>query len=182
MEAPGQWRRCGDRDEGEAFAALYQRYAGDLFRFCLSRTRNRTLAEEALATIFLEAWRRRGEVNLTSEPEAPWLYGVARNVLRNQHRKQQRHRAAVHELEQLHQHHADDPSEVLERRQQADALVDSLIALPDGQRAVVNLCILGDRSYEAAAGTLKIPVGTVRSRLSRARLTLALAVRTASGN
>jgi DNA-directed RNA polymerase specialized sigma24 family protein len=56
------------------------------------------------------------------------------------------------------------------------------VALPQGQREVVSLCLLGGRSYEAAAVDLKVPIGTVRSRLARARLSLAHAVRTANGS
>jgi DNA-directed RNA polymerase specialized sigma24 family protein len=62
------------------------------------------------------------------------------------------------------------------------ALVGSLGALPEGQREVAALCLLGDSSYEAAASELEVPVGTVRSRLYRARLSLALAVRGADGS
>jgi RNA polymerase sigma-70 factor (ECF subfamily) len=134
-----------------------------------------------MATVFLEAWRRRGEVDFESRPIRPWLYGVARNVLRNQRRAQRRQEATVRSLEYVHRRYAEDPSEVLVRQQAAHAVVGSLESLPAGQREVVDLCLLGDLSYAAAAGDLEVPVGTVRSRLSRARLHLALAVRAAGG-
>jgi RNA polymerase sigma factor (sigma-70 family) len=171
-----------DRTEGEEFARLYQCHARELFRFCLRRVGNPAGAEEVLATVFLEAWRRRNEVDFTCKPAQPWLYGVARNVLRNQHRAQQRREVTLRNLEYLQQHYADDPSEELARRQTARALVGSLEALPQAQREVVSLCLFSGRSYEAAAMDLKVPVGTVRSRLSRARLNLARAVRLADGS
>ncbi len=176
-------RGCRTKAEDEnAFACAYRRHGKELYRFCLRRLGNPGAAEEALATVFLEAWRRREEVDFSSRPMRPWLFGVARNVVRNQRRAQHRQEVTVRNLEHLHRRHAEDPSEELARRQVADALICSLGALPDGQRQVVSLCLLGDRSYEAAADDLKVPVGTVRSRLYRARLNLALAVRVADGS
>jgi len=179
MRATGGGLTRNGCEKREIFTSLYRRHADGLYRYCLSRTRDPSQAEEALATVFLEAWRRRDEVDLAAETISPWLFGVARNVLRNQHRAQRRQEAMLRSLEPTSRVHADDPSEELERRQAVRALTGSFLTLPDGQRQVVSLCLLSDRSYEAAAGDLEIPVGTVRSRLSRARLNLALAVRTA---
>jgi len=174
----------GPKAEAEARRVLscaYRRHADELYRFCLGWLRNPTTAEEAMATVFLEAWRRRAEVDFDSRPIRPWLYGVARNVLRNHRRAQHRQEAMVRSLECLHSRHAEDPSEEVARRQVARTLIGSLKELPDEQRQVVALCLLGDHTYETAAGDLKVPIGTVRSRLSRARVNLAGAVRTADG-
>ncbi|HEX4805534.1 MAG TPA: sigma-70 family RNA polymerase sigma factor [Conexibacter sp.] len=170
------------KESETAFDSLYRRCAEPVYRYCLRRTGDADLAEDALAIVFLEAWRRRDEVDLTSLPAEPWLYGVARNVLRNQRRSRRRRDATLHSLGHARPPAAlDDVSERVERQQVMDALVRSLHALPPGQRAVVDLCVLEDRTYEAAAGALRIPVGTVRSRLSRARVHLSLAVRAAEG-
>lgn len=166
-----------------AFDALYRRYAEPVYRYCLRQTGDADMAEDALAIVFLEAWRRHGEVDLTSRPAEPWLYGVARNVLRNQRRARRRRDATLRSLGHARPPDAyDDVSERVERRQVLDALLRSLHALPPAQRAVVGLCVLEDRTYEAAAGALRIPVGTVRSRLSRARLHLALSLGMAEGD
>ncbi|HKG37908.1 MAG TPA: RNA polymerase sigma factor [Conexibacter sp.] len=171
------------RGSEAAFDLLYRRYSGSVYRFCLRRTRDADMAEDARAIVFLEAWRRRSEVDLTSRPAEPWLYGVARNVLRNQQRTLRRRDASLRDLGRTTAPSAsDDVSERVERRQVLELLVSALHALPPAQRAVVGLCVLEDRSYEAAAGALRIPVGTVRSRLSRARLHLALAVSAADGD
>lgn len=174
-------RANAEAEARRVLSCAYRAYADELYGFCLRRISNPTIAEEALATVFLEAWRRRAEVDLGSRPIRPWLYGVARNVLRNQRRAQDRQEATVRSLECLHRSHADDPSEELARRQVTEELIGSLKALPDEQRQVVALCVLGDHSYETAAGDLKVPVGTVRSRLFRARVNLAGAVRTVDG-
>ncbi|HEV7774768.1 MAG TPA: RNA polymerase sigma factor [Conexibacter sp.] len=171
------------RGSEAAFDLLYRRYANSVYRFCLRRTRDADLAEDALAIVFLEAWRRRGDVDLTSRPAEPWLYGVARNVLRNQQRTLRRHNASLRDLGHTTAPSAsDDVSERVERRQVLELLLRALHALPPAQRAVVGLCLLEDRSYESAAGALRIPIGTVRSRLSRARLHLALAVSAADAD
>jgi RNA polymerase sigma-70 factor, ECF subfamily len=181
MAGPNGGDYGSDKSEREAFARIYRCYADELFRFCILRIGDAAAAEEAMATVFLEAWRRRREVDFISKPARPWLYGVARNVLRNQQRAQRRREATVRDLQGLRHGYADDPSEELARRQATRALVGSLGTLPRGQREVVGLCLLGGRSYEAAAMDLKVPIGTVRSRLARARLRLAHAVRTMDG-
>lgn len=170
-----------ERTEREAFSSLYLRYADEIHRFSLRWTGDPTAAEEVTSTVFMESWRRRSEVDLTSKPARPWLYAVARNVLRSQRRAQYRQEAAIRTLEYVQRGYADDPSEELTRRQTTRVLVGSLESLPREQREVVGLCVFGGRSYAAAAVDLEVPVGTVRSRLARARLHLANAVRTANG-
>jgi RNA polymerase sigma-70 factor (ECF subfamily) len=165
--------------EREAFDALYRRYADQLYAYCRRRSHSRESAEDACAIVFLEAWRRRAEVDLTGRPPAPWLYGVARNVLHSQRRSHCRREQAISSLRCLKPEHHEDVSERYEQRQLAGALVEQLGALPPGQRAVVGLCALHEHSYEAAATTLQIPVGTVRSRFSRARLRLATGLQAA---
>lgn len=168
--------------ESKRFDCAYRRYADELYRFCLRRSHDSAFAEEALSTTFAEAWRRRDEVDFVSRPIRPWLYGVARNVLRDQRRKQRRQEEVRTSLERVQRRHADDPCEELMRREITLALVGSLDALPEGQREVVALCLFGDCSYEVVASELKVPIGTVRSRLHRARLSLALAVRGIDGS
>lgn len=168
----------GGRDE---IAVAFRCHAGELYGFCLRLTGNTARAEEALGEVFLEACRQREEIDFDSRPARPWLYAVARNVLHNQRRVEQRQEATASSLKDLHLHFSEDASEELARRQATRTLIGSLIALPEAQRKVVVLCVLADRSYEAAASDLNVPVGTVRSRLNRARHSLALAVRAADG-
>lgn len=170
------------RSERVDFDALYRRYAEPVYGFCLRRTRDAELAQDARAMVFLEAWRRRAEVDLTARPAGPWLYGVARNVLRNQQRALRRRDAALRSLQHVEPEHGEEVSERVQRRAQFDALRQSLRSLSPAQREVVGMCLFEDHSYEAAAGALRIPVGTVRSRLSRARLQLALDLRAAEGD
>lgn len=182
MAASGGGDRSNERAEREEFSSLYRQHFDALYRFCLRRAGNPATAEEVLATVFLESWRRRDEVDFNSKPAQPWLYAVARNVLRTQWRDQRRQEATARTLEYVQRCYADDPSVELARQHTARALVGSLETLPREQREVVGLCVFGGRSYAAAALDLKVPIGTVRSRLARARLHLAHAVRSANGS
>lgn len=171
-----------DDEKRKALTSAYTRHSQGIYKFCLRRTGDETAAQEIAQKVFEEAWKKRDEVNFTSRPIGPWLYAVARNMLHNRRRDERRREDVLHRLGEVTPLHADDPSEELARRQAARALVGSLGSLPSGQRQVVSLCLLGDCSYETAAGVLEVPIGTVRSRLYRARLNLALAVRGANGS
>ena len=103
-------------------------------------------------------------------------------MLSGQQRDRRRKEELVRTLGEVQPRYADDPCEELFRTHTARALVGSLRSLPPAQRQVVGLCLIDECSYEAAAAALRIPVGTVRSRLFRARMNLALAVRRANGS
>jgi RNA polymerase sigma-70 factor (ECF subfamily) len=139
------------------------------------------LAEDLTSATFLEAWRRRDRVLSAQVGSAlPWLLGVANNVVRNARRGQRRYRAALERLPA--------PAVALPAEDQAlaravteaglrDAL-DAISALPEREQEVVMLVLWSGLSYEEAATALAIPVGTVQSRLSRARGKLQIALRT----
>jgi RNA polymerase sigma factor (sigma-70 family) len=166
----------GDRADPDAehFDRLYRRYGDQIFWFSLRRTGDRTTAEEIRSTVFYEAWRRRGDVDLTTRAALPWLYGVAVNVIRNHLRSTRRREAAFRRLPPPSTEI--DPAEAATDRvyasDRARAMVDRVNRLPPGERDVVVLCLVGELSYTGAARELGLPVGTVRSRLSRARARL----------
>lgn len=171
--------RGGERAD---FETAYERHFNVVYRFCLSRTGNSAVAQEITQKVFAEAWKRWGDIASPSRPLAPWLFTVARNMLSGQQRDHRRKEELVRTLGAVQPRYADDPCEELARTHTARALVGSLRSLPPAQRQVVGLCLIDQCSYEAAAAALHIPVGTVRSRLSRARMNLALAVRSANGS
>jgi RNA polymerase sigma-70 factor (ECF subfamily) len=166
------WRAAGA--DPEAFGELYERHAQAVFAFCARRTGDLTLAEDLTSVVFLEAWRRRRSVRLSGHSALPWLLGTAHNVVRNQRRSLRRHRAAVLRLS------ANDVSpsgeeEVIARVDAQRTLSAALTAverLPQEQQDVVNLVLWSGLSYQDAAQALGVPVGTVRSRVARARAAL----------
>jgi RNA polymerase sigma-70 factor (ECF subfamily) len=103
----------------------------------------------------------------------PWLYGIATNVLRNRRRALWRHR---HLVEQLARQPGTDATPDVPARSEAAEQMRSVLGriakLPRQQQDVVALCVWSGLSYEEAAAALGVPVGTVRSRLSRARASM----------
>ena len=98
------WRRAVE-GAPDAFGVLFERHARAVYNYLFRRTADWALAEDLTSVVFLEAWRRRGDVRLERDLALPWLLGVATNVLRNRRRSQWRYRAA---LERVPRERADD--------------------------------------------------------------------------
>jgi RNA polymerase sigma factor (sigma-70 family) len=166
------WQRAAG-GESAAFGTLFERHGRLVYNFCFRRTADWAQAEELTSVVFLEAWRRRREVHLEASSAIPWLLGVATNVLRNARRAQRRHRAA---LERLPREHEPDFSTAVDARlddeRQMAAVLRVVGKLPRADQEILALCAWEGLSYEEAALALGTPVGTVRSRLSRARARL----------
>jgi RNA polymerase sigma factor (sigma-70 family) len=164
------WARSCAGD-GEAFGDLFERHARAIYNFAFRRTADWATAEDLTATVFLEAWRRRGEVRLDGESALPWLYGVAANVLRNQRRSARRRTSALVRLAGADDapDFADDVDGRLDDEREMARLLGLLERLPAEEQDVLVLCSWQSLSYREAALALGVPVGTVRSRLSRAR-------------
>lgn len=166
------WARMRGGDAG-AFGELYERHARAVQSYCLWRTAALQLAEDVTATTFLEAWRRRRRLKLTTESAGPLLLGVATNVLRNHWRGQRRHVRALERLGKAdsllapsHEGDAIARVDAMHRVQEAGAAIR---ALPPREREVLALLAWGELSYAEIAAALCIPIGTVRSRVARAR-------------
>jgi RNA polymerase sigma-70 factor (ECF subfamily) len=166
------WRATADGDP-QAFAALYERHARAIYNYLFRRLADWSEAEDLTAVVFLEAFRRRREVVVHDGKLLPWLYGIATNVLRNRRRALWRNRKT---LERLALDGVADGADDLAARAEAAAEMRTLLRriaeLPEGQQDVVALCIWSGLSYDEAAVALGVPVGTIRSRLSRARAAL----------
>ena len=82
----------------EEFGELFEQHSNAIYNYCFRRTGEWSVAEDLTSAVFLEAWRKRGRVNLVTEPPLPWLYGVATNLLRNHGRTLRRFRTAFERL------------------------------------------------------------------------------------
>lgn len=166
------WRDAVGGDSA-AFGALFERHAQAVYVYCFRRTADWALSEDLTSVVFLEAWRRRCDVRLVHESALPWLLGVATNAVRNAQRSLRRHRAALGRLPlEQEPDFADDLAGRLDEERRMRDVLGALAGLPRREREVVALCRFAGLSYEEAAVALAIPVGTVRSRLSRARARL----------
>ncbi len=130
-----------------------------------------SVAEDVLSLAFLEAWRPRESVDPDGGSLRPWLLGVATNTARNTRRAARRHEAAVGRLPR-EEAFPDFAEELVGRIDDADRITrlrEALSRLRGPERKVVALCVWSGPDYATAARTRGVPVGTVRSRLSRAR-------------
>jgi RNA polymerase sigma factor (sigma-70 family) len=160
--------RDGDPD---AFGELFDGYTRAVYSLAYRLTGNRTEAEEIVSLTFLEAWRLHDRVEPDGESLRPWLLGITVNVVRNFTRAARRHQAAMARVPDLGvvPDFADEVVTRLDDVARLDAVRAAFGRLRTDDQDVVALCVWSGLDYESAAAALGIPVGTVRSRLSRAR-------------
>lgn len=165
------WSRAAQQRDGEAFGQLFERHADAVYGHCFRRTGSWSAAEDLTSVVFLEAWRKRREVRLAGQSVLPWLLAVANHATRNAERSLRRHGrllariARPEEVPDL----ADDAARRADEERAMRIILTELRSLTDAEREVIALCDWAGLSYADAAAALGVPVGTVRSRLSRAR-------------
>jgi RNA polymerase sigma-70 factor (ECF subfamily) len=160
--------RAGDR---AAFGALFDAFAGAVHRYATRWTGDPSSAEDVVSLTFLEAWRLHDKLRPEGGSVLPWLLGIATNVLRNTGRSTRRHRDALQRMS-VPPPEPDFAEELVDRVHDASRLAAAHRAvgrLRRAEREVVLLCVWSGLDYAGAAEALGVPVGTVRSRLSRAR-------------
>ena len=153
-----------------SFAVLYDRHAPALFRY-LTRRLGPTIAQDLLAETFLAAFRRRDSYDLNRPDARPWLYGIAGNLVRRHRRGEARMLSAYARtgIDPVTASADEDSLDRLAAASYEPALARALASLSARERDVVLLIAHAELNYEEVADALQIPVGTVRSRLSRAR-------------
>lgn len=159
----------------QALTELFERYGDRIHTHCFRRLGSWHEAEDATASVFLEVWRHRTRVRLHDDSALPWLYGVATNVCRNAARGSRRRLRLVDRLPDPAPtpDHAEEVGDRLDAEARMGRVLAAIRALPEGEREVLALVAWAGLTYEQAAAALDVPVGTVRSRLSRARSRLA---------
>jgi RNA polymerase sigma-70 factor (ECF subfamily) len=161
------------------FDEVYERFRRPIWRLARRLTESDDEAFDATQEIFLRVWRGlagfRGESKLST-----WVFQIAWNYLRGYHRRRGRQFNAVVEKSEEIVARTPDPSPGPERRVVSSDLLDRVTAamddLPEHYRVVVWLRDGEDLSYREIADVLDLPIGTVRSRLARARSALKKAV------
>jgi RNA polymerase sigma-70 factor (ECF subfamily) len=161
--------RAGDT---AAFGTLFERHAGRIYNYCFRRTADWALAEDLTSATFLIAWKSHRRGPLQAESAEPLLYGIATNVLRNRRRSVKRAREALGRLPLSRAEEPDFAEETtmrLDDRRAMRRLLAVFSRLPRREQDVIALCDWSGLSYEETAEALGLPIGTVRSRLSRGR-------------
>ena len=161
--------------DAEAFAALFRRHYGSVYRFALHMTGESAPAEDVTQDVFVAVMRDAARYEPGRSPVAAWLCGIARNVARQRLDRERR----IVPLEAPEEGSDErltvrtDPIGDLARAARLAELRKAVLSLPVAYREVVVLCDLEEFSYADAAGAIGCAVGTVRSRLHRARALLA---------
>ncbi len=157
---------------GEAFGRIFDRHRDRVYRHVVRLVPVMADADDAVAITFLEAWRRRSNARLVDGSLLPWLLVTATKVTQNLTRSARRHRALLAKLPV--DDHARDHAERVDDGPASAALRE----LPLADRHVITLCVLEGLTDRETALVLDLPVGTVKSRLSRAKRRLAASLGT----
>jgi RNA polymerase sigma-70 factor (ECF subfamily) len=152
----------------EAFREIFERHAAAVHAYARRRI-GMTAGEEILAQTFLTAFEKRTRFDPSYGSARPWLLGIATNLIRHHLREEREHLTALRKSAH------DQPEAPVEDDARLDAermkptLLEALLALSDDDRETFLLLALGQLRYEEVASALGIPIGTVRSRIHRAR-------------
>ena len=179
-------RRLCTGDEG-AFLEFYRRHQGGIYRYAVHMTGRPEAAADIVQETFLTLIRHARKFDEEKGAPGAFLYGIARNHVRKLHEKESRYVALGDETSDgslgngvaenrngntRYTSVSGDTETVLERLERAETvqrLRDAVLTLPEHYREPVTLCDLEGKSYEEASSLMACPVGTVRSRLNRAR-------------
>lgn len=148
-----------------AFELIFDRHFDTVHRY-VARRAGRQRADDLASQTFVVAFARRASFRPDATDARPWLLGIATKLLANDRRAEQRL------LETYGRLSGDARGAVLPAPESDRDVADALAKLDPAQRDVLLLHAWGELSYEEIADALEIPLGTVRSRLSRARASL----------
>lgn len=174
--------RAGDE---QAFVALYRRWQGPIYRFALHMGGSESLAEDVTQEVFVALAEEGHRFDADKGQLSSYLFGIARNLLRRRLRREGFYEAAdasppegasdsaLDPVTDSASDPASDPGHAFDRHEAIQLVRRAVCALPVTFREAVVLCDLQELSYADAAAVIGCPVGTVRSRLHRARAMLA---------
>lgn len=162
---------AASREDPEVFAEIFRRHHRAIYRYVVGAV-GRDDGPDVAAEVFLRGFAARHRFDMKFRSARPWLYGIAAHLLRSLYRSRVRQGRAVERL-------AGRASPPMRLEDEALSRVDAenrvgsinmlFASLTPDQRDVVGLFALAELSYEEIAEVLDVPVGTVKSRLSRAR-------------
>jgi RNA polymerase sigma-70 factor (ECF subfamily) len=165
----------------EAFHALYRQFQGPVYRFALHMAGSVAMAEDVTQEVFMALIQKRTRFDAARGPLRCYLIGMARNLLLQRFEREQKlvpfpeseFQGEAHASNGNHRLLPSIPPPDPVRTENIDRVRQAVLSLPADYRETVVLCELQEFSYEEAASALGCPVGTIRSRLHRARTMLA---------
>ncbi|MFK0241922.1 RNA polymerase sigma factor [Microbacterium sp. NPDC090281] len=154
------------------FAELFDRHARAINAFATYRV-GRHSAEDVLSETFLVAFRRRADFDTDAESASPWLFGIASRLIRRHRAEEAKQWRSFAESISRQDHSSlgglEDAMARVDAERDVEALRGRIAALAPKDRETLLLYAWEGLSYEEVAVALGVPVGTVRSRLSRVR-------------
>ncbi len=160
------------RTDAHAFRELYDRHASRVYGYHMRRSGNADAANDLTAETFAQAWlTRRRFRDRAAGSAAPWLFGIARNVLLMSVRRRRLERTACERLAILERLDT-EPAAVEPADSWLDGLEEAFAELPDGQRKAIGLRVGADLDYDAVAAALGTSPPSARLRVHRGLTTL----------
>ena len=155
-------------DRPAAFAEVFDRHHESIHRFLWTRAGD--AADDLAAEAFRIAFERRGDFDLAHDSARPWLFGIAATLVRSHPRRRARRRDAQERLvAEDRAAPVETPHDRLEAMSTSMPVARALLDLPERDREPLLLFAWADLGYDEIAEALDVPVGTVRSRIHRAR-------------
>ena len=156
--------------EPARFSSLYERHVRAVASYVARRTGSE-LSEDLTAEVFVRAFRGRAVFRNDRGSALPWLLGIANNLIADHRRAERRRLEALRRLARTRPVSSETSVGVL-----VPELVGELLRLPAADRDTLLLVVWGELSYAEAATALSVPIGTIRSRIARARQRLGAAI------
>ena len=156
----------------QAFVELYRKYQPSVFRFCLHVSGSRHVAEEVLQETFVTLIRNPGKYDAERGPLLLYLFGIARRLVWVRRRRERRRDELFTSLEEGATDLPIGGPDLLSRLahgEQVARVREAVLSLPRKYREVIALCALQELSYEQAARVVGCSIGTIRSRMHRAK-------------
>ena len=161
-------------EDGKGFGEIFERHFPQIYRYVARRLGPEDAADVS-GEVFVTAYRRRLDYDPARPDALPWLYGIATRLISN-HRHAERRRLLLlaRSVDGAGDSGAafDDADARLDAQRLGPSVMDAIRRLSPGDRDALLLFAWADLSYEQIADALTIPIGTVRSRLHRARSAL----------
>ena len=154
--------------EPEAFGLIYDRHAATVLRF-LGRRAGARVAEGLVGELFRIAFERRKTFDASRATALPWLYGIGSNLLLKHRRAEARRLRVSARMVAAESTDRRASAAALDARLLFPRVADAIEGLPDDEREALLLFAWEELSYQSMAEALELPIGTVRSRLNRAR-------------
>lgn len=153
------------------YERLYREHARAIHAYCLRRTTPED-AKDATADVFVVAWRRFDEVPL-GEDTLPWLYGVARNVLRDHSRSHRRRTRLAAKVAGTADDRVEGPEHQVVRMEEHAAVLEAVERLPDKDREILRLVEWEGLTRDQVAGMMFVSRSAIDKRIARAHKKIA---------